>query len=740
MAQLLWMPLFAISQDTCSSGTYSNNLGDPGNERLGNDATALLHFQVATTATTMETFAAAGTCVSQLNTGDCSAVQSCSCRPAPVGSNQTIGDFSANGGILSCSGFQSCRAGNNAIDDFFVMSTPVPLECTARQTCELGFNVENVGSMCVTDSNSVNSGAGTFIFADADPIIGRGNDVCCSRAFGANQPSCKLATFLNAGSFYCSGDGSCEQLQVTLTGDLYCRSKEGCGNQLGGGSGGNNADEYWRWITGGHHCIRCESTESGLDQGSCLKADFQFPVGGSTVTLWCNGFNACQDVLLTLSSNSCANIRCDEGTAGDKDACQKMEVDLNGGQCYAFGTAIQLPGPGIQNKDLNFPIPKGANGALQNIDPVCTRSTPCPNVPIECTPSVCCNSNLTDPTNVDCSGCKGQTSTSSSTSSSTASSTTAETRSTQTPPPDVSSTTTTSGGASGDPHIHSLYGAHYTLMREGVFLAWEFKKDLGSSGKPENAVHLKLLARYGGPKFKTLGILLMDNSGHKLEFSAHDCALRAKEGDQPWYIAKAGLLLADTASSIQVQDTWRNTTWHKRYKNMIDARINFNITDGSRGSREVASLYTHCIVGDHLNFKLTMLQKKDLASVGGEMAVQPQAMTAASHVSFLSHSASSKLRAISTRTDEEFQAKKPWVDLGGTAASERFFDTLPHVSFVTVPSDCSGASEEEAEQICSKHLPHEASTGSEVFSDCVFDVCHGGGELDAELRADLMAA
>ena len=31
-----------------------------------------------------------------------------------------------------------------------------------------------------------------------------------------------------------------------------------------------------------------------------------------------------------------------------------------------------------------------------------------------------------------------------------------------------------------------------------------------------------------------------------------------------------------------------------------------------------------------------------------------------------------------------------------------------------MPSDCSDASEEEAEQICSKHLPHEASTGSEA--------------------------
>lgn len=389
-----------------------------------------------------------------------------------------------------------------------------------------------------------------------------------------------------------------------------------------------------------------------------------------------------------------------------------------------------MSGSGISTSgDKNYPIAADASGGVNNNDPVCEVGS-CPNVPTECTPSVCCNSILTDPTNVDCAGCKGTTSSSSST--------TAETRRTITPPPDVS--TTTGGGASGDPHIHSLYGAHYTLLREGVFLAWEFKKDLGSSGKPENAVHLQLLARYGGPTFRTLAILLMDNSGHKLEFSAHDCALRAKEGGQPWYIAKAGLLLADTASSIQVQDKSRNTAWHKRYKKMFPARINFNITDGSRGSRKVANLYTHCIVGDHLDFKITMLQKEDLASVGGEMAVQPQALKDATHVNFLSHSASSKLRALRTRTDEEFQAKQPWVDLGGTAASEKFPDTLPHASFVGGPSDCSDAGEEEAEQICSKHLPHEASMQSEVFLDCVFDVCHGGGELDAELRADLMAA
>ena len=33
-----------------------------------------------------------------------------------------------------------------------------------------------------------------------------------------------------------------------------------------------------------------------------------------------------------------------------------------------------------------------------------------------------------------------------------------------------------SGGSSGDPHIQSLRGAHYSLLKEGAFLAWSFSK------------------------------------------------------------------------------------------------------------------------------------------------------------------------------------------------------------------------------------------------------------------------
>ena len=46
------------------------------------------------------------------------------------------------------------------------------------------------------------------------------------------------------------------------------------------------------------------------------------------------------------------------------------------------------------------------------------------------------------------------------------------------------------GIVNGDPHIQTLHGARYTLLREGTFRAWSFKK---------GQADLELLAAYGGP-------------------------------------------------------------------------------------------------------------------------------------------------------------------------------------------------------------------------------------------------
>ena len=76
------------------------------------------------------------------------------------------------------------------------------------------------------------------------------------------------------------------------------------------------------------------------------------------------------------------------------------------------------------------------------------------------------------------------------------------------------------GGVAGDPHIHSLRGAHYTLLQQGVFVAWNFSKAVPASTVPSAAPARgwRLLAAYAGHRFTTQGLLLLDpHSGQSIE-------------------------------------------------------------------------------------------------------------------------------------------------------------------------------------------------------------------------------
>ena len=61
---------------------------------------------------------------------------------------------------------------------------------------------------------------------------------------------------------------------------------------------------------------------------------------------------------------------------------------------------------------------------------------------------------------------------------------------------------------------------------------------------------------------------------------------------------------------------------------------------------------------------------------------------------------------------------------------------------LSTPS-CSDSAKKEAVKICAKHLGNlENASGykGQFFQDCVFDVCNGGEELDAELSAEILEA
>lgn len=90
--------------------------------------------------------------------------------------------------------------------------------------------------------------------------------------------------------------------------------------------------------------------------------------------------------------------------------------------------------------------------------------------------------------------------------------------------------------------------------------------------------------------------------------------------------------------------------------------------------------------------------------------------------------------------DTEFQVLGTWASLGGSEVAEEFLKSKQQLGTVLVSTEtCTEAAEQEAETICAKHLPQD-DHHAEVFIDCIYDVCHGGGEADAMSAAAFISA
>ena len=111
---------------------------------------------------------------------------------------------------------------------------------------------------------------------------------------------------------------------------------------------------------------------------------------------------------------------------------------------------------------------------------------------------------------------------------------------------DPPGTDTPPGGADGDPHIHTMKGDSYTLIKQGNFLAFSFKgKEAlvappGHSGDGASVpsvphsvpVDFELFAHYSnGRKSFTRGLLLLDHQNHQaMEMTSEDCRWRVRAG------------------------------------------------------------------------------------------------------------------------------------------------------------------------------------------------------------------
>lgn len=276
-----------------------------------------------------------------------------------------------------------------------------------------------------------------------------------------------------------------------------------------------------------------------------------------------------------------------------------------------------------------------------------------------------------------------------------------------------------------DPHVQTLRGAHYTLLKSGNFLAWSFSKD---------PVDWHLLAAYSGARsrFTTQSLLLLEKqSGQTLEMTAEDCVWQTKT-ENGWRKVQPELLLQG-AASVDVQEVDKDT----RDPLNLESVMVLQMSPEKSGVRKVARLLTHCSPKKYLNFKVKMFERKDLDYVGGELGSAPRNQ---SHLSLLS----AKLSSMVMQADTEFQVGS-WVSLGGSEAAADFLKLKQETQTALLSTEtettetCTEAKEKEAEQICAKHLPKD-DDHAEVFIDCVYDVCHGGGEDDALSAAAFISA
>eukprot|EP00435_Cladocopium_sp_Y103_P053421 s1251_g17.t1 len=280
------------------------------------------------------------------------------------------------------------------------------------------------------------------------------------------------------------------------------------------------------------------------------------------------------------------------------------------------------------------------------------------------------------------------------------------------------------GAVDNDPHIHTLRGAHYTLLKSGNFLAWSFSKD---------PVDWHLLAAYSGARsrFTTQSLLLLEKqSGQTLEMTAADCVWQRKT-ENGWRKVQPGLLL-QAPVSLDVQEVHK----HTRDPLNLESVMVLQMEPEKSGVRKVARLLTHCSPKKYLNYKVKMFETKDLDYVGGELGSAPRANQ--SHLSLLS----AKLSSMVMQSDTEFQVGT-WASLGGSEAAAEFLKVKQQAGTALLSAEktqtCTEAEEQEAEKICAKHLPKD-DDHAEVFIDCVYDVCHGGGEADAMSAAAFLSA
>lgn len=138
---------------------------------------------------------------------------------------------------------------------------------------------------------------------------------------------------------------------------------------------------------------------------------------------------------------------------------------------------------------------------------------------------------------------------------------------------------------------------------------------------------------------------------------------------------------------------------------------------------DIAVMSLSCRPSHNMNLQISMNRQSDQQFVDGELKV-----------------ARKSLSTLQTSTDFEFSVDSKWQKLGGSEQAASYFQLVDtnQTSVASFQSQgCSDAEKGLAAEACSKHLGE--AHGTHFFEDCIYDVCHGAGETQAELAAELLA-
>ena len=292
-------------------------------------------------------------------------------------------------------------------------------------------------------------------------------------------------------------------------------------------------------------------------------------------------------------------------------------------------------------------------------------------------------------------------------------------------------------GATGDPHITTLDGRHYTLLSQGTFSLWHFsglETDLHSeevAGTRKTHVDWQVYAHYSGQQSFTKGLLLIDKSGGSirqvLEITSQDCKWKARKGSEDWKVVDNAehIFVPDSKDYVTGFDLSTVTGPRGHGGHGFPNRVRFNMNT-KNGKSDIAVMSLSCRPNHNMNLLISMKRQSDKKFVDGELKA-----------------ARKSLSTLQTSTDSEFSVEGKWQELGGSEQAASYFqlvDTHQTFNSLLQSQGCSDAEKGRAKETCSKHLGEAGGTeNAHVFEDCIYDVCHGAGETQAELAAELLA-